>query len=314
MSYQWFRDNQAVPNQNGSTYLLTQADQGAYISVNVTASKTNLPAAVGFSNLLLVLSNKAPGASISGNATVDGLLVAAPETNPSYSVSYKWYRDGKIISAAKSSSYVPTVLDFNKKITVVTTVNQVGFVLTVTTSSPVTIAAGTMAIPAIGISGESSMDKTLSAVATGIPTATKLAFQWLRDSVPIANATRSSYKLTALDTKHTVGLRITFSKIGYNSVVVAAEGAVVTEGILSRSPVPTVSGILQSGKTLTMAVGVWDSGTRLSYQWYRNGVPIANAIAKTYKLTSTDIGKSITASVTGTKSGYQTITRTSDAG
>ena len=314
MSYQWFRDNQAIQNQNGSTYLLTQADQGAYISVNVTASKKNLPDAIGFSPLLLVLSNKAPSASISGNATVDGLLVASPEPSPNYTVSYKWYRDGKIISTAKSSSYVPTALDFNKKITVVTTVNQVGFVLTVTTSSPVTIGAGTMAIPTVGISGESSMDKTLSAVASGFPTATKLSFQWLRDSVPIANATRSTYKLTALDTKHMVGLRITFSKIGYNSVVVAASGVVVTEGTLSRSPVPTVSGIFQSGKTLTMTVGAWDAGTRLSYQWYRNGVPITNAVAKTYKLTSADVGKSISVSVTGTKAGYQTITRTSASG
>ena len=218
------------------------------------------------------------------------------------------------LSGATTSSYSPTLLDYNKAITVTTTVDQVGYVLTISTSSPVIIGPGSMPIPTASFSGESTMDKTLTASATGYPSGTKLTYQWLRDSLPIASATRSTYKITALDTKHAIGLRVTFNKTGYTPVTVAVSAVVTAEGVFSRSPIPTILGAYQVGKTLTMTVGAWDSGTKLTYQWLRNGSPIAGAIGKTYKVTASDVGKSITATVTGVKLGYQTVTRTSAAG
>ncbi len=47
------------------------------------------------------------------------------------------------------------------------------------------------------------------------------------------------------------------------------------------------------------------------YQWYRNGAAIKGAIAKTYKLAASDVGRAMTVKVTATKAGYATLASTS---
>ncbi len=49
------------------------------------------------------------------------------------------------------------------------------------------------------------------------------------------------------------------------------------------------------------------------YQWLRNGATISGATASTYKLVAADRGQKITVKVTGAKSGYQSIAKTSAA-
>ena len=63
------------------------------------------------------------------------------------------------------------------------------------------------------------------------------------------------------------------------------------------------------GSTLTANPGTWTSGTTLSYQWYRSGVAITGATAKTYKLVSADQADTMSVRVTGTKAGYTTVAK-----
>ena len=49
----------------------------------------------------------------------------------------------------------------------------------------------------------------------------------------------------------------------------------------------------------------------LTYQWYRAGVAISGATSSTYKLVAADKGSGIKVKVTGTKSGYTTVSKTS---
>ena len=51
----------------------------------------------------------------------------------------------------------------------------------------------------------------------------------------------------------------------------------------------------------------------LSYQWYRAGAKIAKATKPVYTLKAADKGKKITVKVTGRKSGYITVSKTSVA-
>ncbi|MDF1489550.1 CAP domain-containing protein [Tessaracoccus caeni] len=78
-----------------------------------------------------------------------------------------------------------------------------------------------------------------------------------------------------------------------------------------KTATPTISGIAKVGKTLTAKPGTWTSGTKFSYQWYRDGKKITGATKATYKLTSSDRGKQITVKVTGSKSGYAKASKTS---
>ena len=81
------------------------------------------------------------------------------------------------------------------------------------------------------------------------------------------------------------------------------------------APTPTITGNLSVGSTLTANVGTWSpTPTTLTFQWKRNGTPIANlATGSTYKLNAYDRGCTITVTVSGVKSGYTTLSMTSSA-
>ena len=75
---------------------------------------------------------------------------------------------------------------------------------------------------------------------------------------------------------------------------------------------PTIKGKAQVGKTLTAVAGTWGPApVALTYQWLRNGVPIAGATGSKYKLKNKDKGKKISVRVTGAKAGYTSATATS---
>ena len=62
------------------------------------------------------------------------------------------------------------------------------------------------------------------------------------------------------------------------------------------------------GSRLTAVAGVWTPRTDLSYQWMRDGDPIAGASGRQYTLTRADRGAAISVAVTGTLEGYPTVT------
>jgi hypothetical protein len=79
----------------------------------------------------------------------------------------------------------------------------------------------------------------------------------------------------------------------------------------TRTPAhPAITGAAAVGSTLTANPGDWDSGMSFSYQWLRDGQPIATGA--TYTTVTADVGHAITVAVTGAKLGYDTATRTSD--
>lgn len=79
------------------------------------------------------------------------------------------------------------------------------------------------------------------------------------------------------------------------------------------APTPTISGTLRTGNTLTANPGTWTTGTTLKYQWYRSGAAISGATAKTYTLAAIDAADTIKVRVTGSKTGYTTVSKYSAA-
>ncbi|CAN5148220.1 hypothetical protein BH11ACT2_BH11ACT2_21610 [soil metagenome] len=76
--------------------------------------------------------------------------------------------------------------------------------------------------------------------------------------------------------------------------------------------VPKIDGKNVVGSTLKVRTGTWDPApVKLSYRWLNNGTAITGATHKTYKLTRGDKGDRISVRVTGTKSGYPTVVKTS---
>lgn len=81
---------------------------------------------------------------------------------------------------------------------------------------------------------------------------------------------------------------------------------------LTKTPTPSISGTARIGKTLKAKPGTWGPGTvTLKYQWLRGGKAISGATKTSYKLTSKDKGAKISVKVTGSRSGYATVSKTS---
>jgi hypothetical protein len=310
LSYQWLRDGVNIANASTNSYSLTDTDLGKSISVKVTTSKATFSSAYVISTPLLVTNPRASAATITGAGTVGTALTATPAESDSVQVKYQWLRAGKPISGATASTYIPTSLDYLKSISVTTTVTQNGFPVNTTTSPVVAIKAGTISAPDIGIAGSPVMAQTLLFTAD-IPYGTKGTYQWLNEGIAIPSSTRSSYVLKATDVGKNISVRVTLTKTAYNPLVLVTESVLVGPGNQTKQPTISISGVTRVAKSLSGVTGSWDTSVKLTYQWLRDGQPISGAIAKTYKLTVSDVNHLISFRVTSTKAGYNTVVTTS---
>ena len=77
---------------------------------------------------------------------------------------------------------------------------------------------------------------------------------------------------------------------------------------------PTIHGVAGKDRILTVHPGDWSpEDTKFSYQWLRDGGPLAGATSQSYRPTVFDVGGRISVTVTGEKTGYATTSVTSEA-
>lgn len=81
----------------------------------------------------------------------------------------------------------------------------------------------------------------------------------------------------------------------------------------NASPNPTISGFAIVGQTLSAVTGDWDPSPSFTYQWFSGGRTISRATSSSYKVSRSDLNKTITVSITATSPGYVATTRTSSA-
>jgi hypothetical protein len=102
---------------------------------------------------------------------------------------------------------------------------------------------------------------------------------------------------------------------GYSDYGSRGEYRVLVDGeplaTISPTAAPTISGTATVRKTLTARTTGWMPSVTFSYQWLRNGAPIAGATSSRYKRKSADKRKRISVQVTATRSGYNPVTLTS---
>ncbi len=104
-------------------------------------------------------------------------------------------------------------------------------------------------------------------------------------------------------------LRLTAQPSG--SVVSRSIGIAVPPPVATKPP--TISGTAVVGRALTASPGTWSpAGVSIAYQWLRDGQPIANATARTYRVARADVGHALSVQVTASRAGAS-ATATSDA-
>ncbi|NQX28343.1 S8 family peptidase [Microbacteriaceae bacterium VKM Ac-2854] len=319
LGYQWKRGGTAIAGATASTYTPVAADQGAAVTVTVTGSKTGYTALAKTSAAVTVtpgLMTLMPTPTISGTTTVGSTLTANPGTwDPGTTLTYQWKKNGgSYIVGATSQSYLLKSSDLGATLTVSISATKPGYSPATKTSA--TTAAITSATTIVGttptITGTPTVGQKLTAVpGAWSPAPVTLAYQWKRGGAAIAGATASSYTLTAADANSAITVSVTGTKSGFAAVTKTSAAVTVQPAPLVLTPTPTISGTAAVGNTLTANAGTWDAGVTIGYQWKRSGVAIGGATAKTYVLVAADAGTTITVSVTGTKTGSATTTKTS---
>jgi subtilisin family serine protease len=132
-SYQWLRNNTAIPGAKSKTYKLQPADFGARVSVRVTGNKRGYHTE---SRVFSQTRNVAAGAfSRKGTTVITGTLGRSKTLRAAVSgwspgptkLTYQWRRDGQVISGATKSSYKITNADLARAISVTVSIQSTGY-------------------------------------------------------------------------------------------------------------------------------------------------------------------------------------------
>ncbi len=330
-AYVWNRCSpacSAIGGATSSTYVLAAADVGSTITATVTASNAGgagapaTSAPTGIVTLPPVPVNTV--APVISGTPVQGQTLAVSTgtwTNSPTSFTYFWEQCSPgctVISGATSSTFVVAAADVGSTITATVTASNAGGDSLPAASAP----TGTVlppppvntAVPVI--SGTAVQGQTLAVSAgTWTNSPTSFAYVWNRCSpacTPIGGATSSSYVLAAADVGSTVTATVTASNAGGDSLP-ATSAATVT--VLPLPPVntaaPVISGTAAQGQTLAVSTGTWtNSPTSFTYFWEQCSpgcTVISGATSSTYVPAAADVGSTITATVTASNAGGDSL-------
>jgi hypothetical protein len=294
-------------------------DVGARLSVTVTGSLTGYTSASATSGETAAVPQPtvvAGTVTISGTAAVGSTLTANPGTwSPADApLAYQWLRGGAAIAGATTSTYSPVAADLGLRLSVSVTGTKAGYSpVTATSAQTAVVSQSTVTAGMVTISGSPYVTSTLTAQpGTWSPGGVRLSYQWLRDGVAIPGETGQTYRIPLTDLGHTLGVSVTGARFGYlSATAVSAPTAAVQQPRVTAGTV-TITGTPSVFSTLTAQPGTWSpANARLSYQWLRDGSPIAGANDQTYTLAAADLGHSLSVSVTGARFGYVSATAVS---
>lgn len=307
VTYAWTADGTPVAGASAQELLLTTAETSRVVNVEVavTGADGSTTTATTVNAYRVAV---APVPTLSGSTPAGSTLSARPGAwTPGTSLSYQWLAGGIDIPGATRSTYVPTQAQGGQRIAVRVTGTLDGYQTLSRTSRETSNRVMAWAVPTV--SGTVAYGSTLTAKVGPWSPGTSFTYQWYADGAAISGATSSTLKLGTAQKGKRISVKVKGAQPGYTSVtkVSAATARVMTAGtaVISGTPV--------HGRTLTASPGTWTSSTTLRYQWYADGVAITGATGTTLKLGSGQKDKAIRVKVTGSRSGYATVTRTSAA-
>jgi len=318
-TYQWYREESAITGATSQVLTTTAADRGWGFKVAVTGTQPGFAPATRTTAVTDYTSYVSGQVAITGSAEVGSTLTLADNLsyysgNPT-GRTYQWYAEGVAISGATASTYVIAAADVDKSITarmVASFTNLLSYGITSPGSNYVSPAPQTAGAVTI-----TNTTNALTAVTSGWDSNATLSYQWFRGATAISGATVSTYTPVQADRGNALKVEVTATRSGYTTV--SASSAAKDYSLTATGNV-TLTGTVSNGSTLTVVDGqtyTTADGTKpianRSYEWLRDGTTIASATASTYTLTSTDVGKVITAKVTSRATGYIALTTTSSA-
>ena len=350
-SYQWIANDGTadtdITDATGSTYTLAAADEGKTIKVQVSftddAANAESLTSAATATVAAAPNSPATGAPvISGTAEVGKTLtadtsdIADADGLSGATFTYQWIaNDGSAdtdIQDATDSTYTLAAADEGRTVKVnVSFTDDAGNEETLTSSATAAVdaAPNTPATGAPTITGTAQVGETLTTDTSGIADADGLtkvsySYQWVANDgtsdTDITDATDSTYTLVAADEGKTIRVQVTFTDDAGNeeTLTSAATDAVASLPNNPATGVPTITGVVQVGETLTAeTISIADAdgldNAVFSYQWLAADADISGATGKTYALTEADEGKTVKVQVSFTDDAGNEETLTSAA-
>ena len=341
-SYQWMADDTNIQDATGSTYTLTEGDEGKAITVTVSFTDAEGNPETLTSDPTREVAAK-PNTQATGQPTISGTVrvgetltadvtgIADEDGLDNVTFSYQWMADDANKQDATGSSYTLVSDDESRTITVTVSFTDAEGNPETLTSDPTgeVAAAPAQNIQATGvptITGTLQVGETLTADTTGIADADGLttvsySYQWMADDTNIQGATGATYTLAEDDEGKAITVRVYFTDDAGN---VESRPSAPTDAVAappaqnsSATGAPSISGTAQVGQTLTADTsGIADedglTNAVFSYQWVADDEDIAGATGSSYTLTEGDEGKAITVTVSFTDAEGNPETMTSD--
>ncbi|WEK12334.1 MAG: hypothetical protein P0Y48_07525 [Candidatus Microbacterium phytovorans] len=251
------------------------------------------------------LSAKTP--TMSGQFAYGSTVTAKPGSwTRGTTFTYQWLANGAKITGATKATLKLGSAQKGKQISVRVTGKKSGYTTVSKTSAK---SAKVMTAPTPTISGTVAYASTVTAKTGSWTSGTTLTYQWLANGTKITGATKATLKLGSAQKGSQISVTVTGKRSGYATVTkTSARSAKV-----ATAATPTMSGEFVSGSTITVRPGTWTSGTTFTYQWLADGTKVSGATKTTLRLGSAQTGAHISVAVTGKKSGYATVTKTSAA-
>ncbi|HYH88449.1 MAG TPA: DUF3344 domain-containing protein, partial [Solirubrobacteraceae bacterium] len=338
MTYQWLRCDadgascSAIDGATNSTYTLTPADIGGSVRVEVTGTNT-AGDDVGTSAHSDEVETAPPVSTTPPSVTgspIDGqTLTAVPGAFSGVGpldLDYQWQRceaDGSAcvdIPDAKDATYDLVSDDVGRAIVVVVTATNAGgsdSATSAATDEVLALAPVNTDVPTI--TGEPLDGETLTAnpgTWTGTPTITYV-YQWQRcdetgaNCVDILGADDPTYTLVPGDIDHVLTVVVTATNGGGSVPSASAPTDTAEAAPPVNTDVPTITGTLEDGETLTAVDGTWTGTPTITYayQWQRcnaagaDCLDIAGETDSTYTLTADDVGHAVLVEVTAGNDG-----------
>lgn len=322
--YQWFRDGTAIKGATDKKYKLTNLDEAKHVSARIAAVEPGYQQDV-YDSLSIGPVTKTHLLKFpdTGSIAVDGFLalgstlsLTSSGWDPDAVLSVRWLRDGSVIEGQTGSTYEIQDADQDRTLSVVVTV-QKAFYETLEKVQLVgkVVIKNFAKAPTPRISGVTRTGSTLSVSpdSLGWSAPAQLSYQWMRNGQALTGETSATYIISDIDLGAVISVTVTGKALGYHTVSrLSLASEPITSSSISGSQ-PIITGTAELDQTLSFSEGLWDAGTILSYQWFAEGEPIQGATNRTLKLTSSQVGKSITLQTTGSKPGYPDLVKTSNA-